>query len=317
MLLKKLHLLKMNTFRLVFDKDFFYSGDYVTGHFVIQNSSPMNIKAIILAFKGQAKISIPKSALRNASSSKPKPICILLDKTCPTPQIRLFRCATGCIIEPGEHAYRISYKLPKLIPSSYEGTFGKIQYKATAFVGVGESVAESEITVIKALDALYYESLASPQRACKIKAFNRLSMVSNSRSVFVQLSLPGVISPAGKIYAELNVSNPSGIHLSNITLYLIRTEKFIIPNCAEQLVKIILENVDLGSVDAGAGKSFKQTLVVPNNCDRNLAHCSIIDVNHSVKAVIRPSGLYSKLSLKLPVVVGTLYRNVEPLVSKY
>ncbi|XP_007897030.1 arrestin domain-containing protein 2 isoform X2 [Callorhinchus milii] len=209
------------------------------------------------------------------------------------------------VLQPGRHEFRFSFQLPEEnLVTSFEGKHGRVRYWVKAklhrpWATVKKS--KREFTVIEPIDINTPSMLASQAGTTEKIArvwYRNLGQVSLTAKIERKGYTPGEVIP---IFAEIdNCCSRTVFPKASI----IQTQTFIARGTRKQKKSVVAtllgEPVTTRKRVSWHGRPLKIPPVSPS-----LLQCRIIRVEYTLKVYVQIPGT-SKLSLELPLVIGTI-----------
>ncbi|XP_021955147.1 arrestin domain-containing protein 2 [Folsomia candida] len=218
----------------------------------------------------------------------------------------------------GVAEFPFSFSMPALLPSSYKGTHGSVDYTVTVTLkrawGVHKEVVQP-FQVCSQLDVASVHHLQRRGEAGTIRKSERVGMWWWGGTVFVHLNLrKRAYIPGEFVQFSAQIINDSKSSLHKAKLLLTQEVRFLAQG-ASHLVTHILKKVKGPGVKGGERTvnwddptSLKIPPLPPTTTLGVGSVCSLIEVNYFVHLLVQPSSLTFKdrtIACKLPITLGT------------
>lgn len=304
--------------RIEFDSenDIYYSGDRLTGTLYYEVDSPLFVQSIFVKFIGVADVAwIDSEAQRGLGGSKSYKLGYKAHEEYfnYVYEICTQKCAEPFMINPGETpAYKFHYQMPFLLPSSFEGTYGRVWYRAIGYLEPPngekylESVIQKRFYVVSPLD------LSLDREAVKKLSMELESMYScccKSRPVAITVKAPSIgYCPGQTIPLEVLVSNRSKFEVKSLTVSLVKREVYHCydPKAQYALPEEVISEMKKCGITRNTRRKFRIELLVPDMIAPNLRYCGIIDVDYLLKVSYDMSGCNRGDFAETEIIIGLL-----------
>ncbi|XP_049855328.1 arrestin domain-containing protein 3-like [Schistocerca gregaria] len=225
-------------------------------------------------------------------------------------------------LPPGEHVYNFSVKLPENLPSSFEGTYGRIRYTIKAKMNrpwAFDEKVKAFYTVISHLDLNKDPLVKEPVSQVTEKTLCCCCCRSGPLTLVANIPATGFVS-GQEIPITVEVDNATEETISAVTCSLKKNICFTshTPRKKTKIVRDKIETITYEPVGPNTSKTWTKNLKIPSLPPSNLNNCSIIDLDYflHVKAVI--NGTHTNLYVNIPITLGTipLLSYIPPELSK-
>ncbi|KAM4533227.1 arrestin domain-containing protein 1b [Fundulus diaphanus] len=216
------------------------------------------------------------------------------------------------VLAPGEHRFAFQFVLPFAIPTSFEGTFGKIAYHVRATIDTPRFSKD-----YKALRPFYVLNMLNlnkvpdiEQQSCAVttKKFNYLLVRVGTLMLKTSSDLKGYV-PGQVIRLSTEIHNKSGKDTGYVLASLVqkvtyRTKRPIFD------VRTIAE-VEGAGVKGGKHAEWREQIIVPPLPQSGLDCCSLIDIDYFIQVSLKSP----EAVVVLPIYIGNIPVNLTPTRS--
>ncbi|KAF5285218.1 hypothetical protein FQR65_LT13333 [Abscondita terminalis] len=212
----------------------------------------------------------------------------------------------------GRQVYDFSYKLPDILPSSYNdhNNWGCVQYRVKAVVDRGwkfNSEAVAVFTVVSPLDLNYVPGIREPVNISLDKVLCSCCCRNNDVLTF-KFSLPSTgYIPGQDVSIGACVENLTNTNVQSVKFKISENTEFVVnrPRTSFKYNKEVVAATVSGAVGAHGDKSWTTVLNIPR--DRyfpNLVNCSLIRMTYELKAEVVLPMPHTNLSTVVPITIG-------------
>lgn len=210
-------------------------------------------------------------------------------------------------IPAGNHVYNFSCALPAHLPTSFEGTYGKIRYTVCATLDRPwkfNQTCKVAFTVLKPLDLNLEPFAQQPQRIDQTKTFCCWPCKSRPLLITVETPAKGYV-PGQRIPLTITLNNSSSVTVNGVKSSLDRTESYISHRPYEK-TKVV-------------GKTLASvTTAVTNDACTRLTHhldipsvaptgkCSVLKIEYELNVIVEVECCRINPKIKIPIIVGTV-----------
>ncbi|XP_028672512.1 arrestin domain-containing protein 2 isoform X2 [Erpetoichthys calabaricus] len=286
------------------DDAVFRRGEPLTGEVVLELARPIRVRSLSVTVRGDATVhwlenrSVGMNIVYNDYSDsdnyfKKRRHLIREDNNEPK------------VLQAGRHEFPFSFQLPEdTLVTSFEGKHGSIRYAVKVKLHrpwCTVKKIKQEFTVIEPID-INTPALLAPQAGAKEKMarllYRNIGQVSLTAKIDRKGYTPGEMIP---IFAEFyNSTYRSVVPKAFIT----QTQTFIARGTMKQKKSVVAtlngDTIGAKKRDTWHGRAIKIPPVGPS-----ILQCRIIRVEYNLRVCVHVPGT-SKLSLELPLVIGTI-----------
>ncbi|CAL8142678.1 unnamed protein product [Orchesella dallaii] len=293
----------------------YFPGQLVSGKVVIRGNSEKNTQGMTLKFEGKVSVhwSVEKTERTGTGNdATDRKVTQNYDDSESFFEFKNYLLGDGrsdVKIPAGESSYPFSFQLPPMnLPSSYMGTYGKVEYLLEANVKRSwkfDYNTKQYITVNGLVDLNNDPQAAEPGEWKTSKTFCCWCCATGPLDVTVRLKNKGFV-PGEMVPLEVEVNNLSNRGVSDISAQLVQEASFFAKSDKNQSVKPIISEKQGKGVDPGDSDIWRLEMIVPSVPPTKLGGCRLIDVQYVLKVEIHVSGVAFNLKLSCPVVIGTV-----------
>lgn len=283
----------------------FYSGQTVSGQIVVELNESMEMRAIRVMFDGSAKVHWTETK-DDSSDSYDSSETYFHEK------ITLFGRHEGKsgdkeTLESGRHTFKFQYTLPRDLPSSFEAFDGHVRYTIKGVIDRPwkfNHTVKSPFTVLSNLDLNTRPDCAIGADAAEQKFVCCLCCKSGPLSCRVKIPQTGYV-PGQSIPITAEIQNDTSRTCKYSQAVLRATTKFKATTKTKECSKDLC-SLRKGEMNGHSHDFWTGELLVPPTPPSELIHCNIIDIDYSLDVSVSPSGPALDLTVKIPIVIGTI-----------
>ncbi|XP_028672511.1 arrestin domain-containing protein 2 isoform X1 [Erpetoichthys calabaricus] len=284
----------------------FSSGDVLSGRVLLELSRTSRVTSLKLHAVGYAKVHWTESRSAGSSSAYTQNYSDEVDFL--NHRETLLQAEDNNepkVLQAGRHEFPFSFQLPEdTLVTSFEGKHGSIRYAVKVKLHrpwCTVKKIKQEFTVIEPID-INTPALLAPQAGAKEKMarllYRNIGQVSLTAKIDRKGYTPGEMIP---IFAEFyNSTYRSVVPKAFIT----QTQTFIARGTMKQKKSVVAtlngDTIGAKKRDTWHGRAIKIPPVGPS-----ILQCRIIRVEYNLRVCVHVPGT-SKLSLELPLVIGTI-----------
>ncbi|XP_059158632.1 arrestin domain-containing protein 3-like [Physella acuta] len=288
----------------------YHGGETVEGEVTIELSKAIEIKGIKVTYKGEATVhwsekvttgeerTLKDSEHSNSEKYFDEQVNLLADQ----------KSSHAYKLEAGRHTYPLFYQLPDRLPSSFEDPFGSVRYIVCCVIErpwKDSFKAWHPFTVINNLDLNARPNCMQPQQATKWKQLCCLCCKSGSIEATLHVDRQGYV-PGEAIKLHAHIINGSNRKIRKSTIELIMKKTFQTRTSTKTEHTRVAHSTHT-SIEKHSEDIWKdEALTIPPLPPSFLTECSIIDVNYVLQLSIEPSGLATKLTIPLEIIIGSV-----------
>lgn len=305
----------MKEFRIEFDSPTraYYAGQLVSGRAILNLDKPKKVRAIIVQFHGEAKVSWTdqESVRKNTGDTVTENVQVFGTEEYYNFKYNLLGGPEAEMeIPAGNHVYPFSSTLPPTLPASFDGEYGSVRYKVTATLDRPwkfDENTEGVFYVVTPYDLNMDMKAKEPFNRDVSKTFCCLWCQSGPLQLSVSTPYCGFV-PGQTIPVSIDVENGSNVAVDDVTIELTKylTWKASTPSHHEKVSKVDLVSEQLGGVVVNSSKHWNHQLVVPTFPYVNLNNCHIIQQEFKLSVTAKVSGVHKDLVIKDPIVMGSV-----------
>ncbi|XP_059192556.1 arrestin domain-containing protein 3-like [Centropristis striata] len=275
-------------------RDFFTSGEFITGQISLELSSKCKIKALCVKLKGKAEVKWTEyyGKVSVTYYSKDKYFSIKQD---------IIQDGEGNNVEKGSHVYPFTFHIPAgNLPSSFQRQCGKIRYSLEAVLSRSMRVA----TKAKAIFTLTHKAdlnsdplLRTPQQSILDKKMNVFS--SGTVGMDVNIQRTGFYQGEGiKVVASIQNRSSRDIR-PKYCLYL--KHSYFAKKKRKVKTKEILKEVG-DVIPPSAGQTVTRIITIPPDTCASILNCNIIKVEYRLRVSLDVKYALDP-TIKFPIVI--------------
>uniref|UniRef100_A0A8C4N5A0 Arrestin C-terminal-like domain-containing protein n=1 Tax=Eptatretus burgeri TaxID=7764 RepID=A0A8C4N5A0_EPTBU len=269
-------------------------GETLSGAVQFRLSGPRNFKAVEVNFNGDCRVHFPGEKQQNrqhASEQYLKHTIILWKEDISPP------------LSHGDQTFQFQFTLPVNIPSSFEGLYGKVRYKAKAVLQTSwyrlNITFKKNFSILNTLNMNELPNIHMPLTASKEKKVFYELFRRDLVSLCVTINQGGFVV-GEPIHITIKLSNDCDCELNGTVCRLM--QKTIFRTSCERHEKLTIAEVRGNRVGPKQQDQWQSMIVVPQIPESNLRFCRLIDVEYYLKVSV--CGVH--MSVKLPLCVGNV-----------
>ncbi len=206
-------------------REVFYTGRRLSGVVVLRLSKPVDVRSLTVSVAGDEKPTgaALARALNRGGAFFDRELLLsgALQPRLASDRVSLVWNSVlgrykGRTLAAGEHTYPFSISLPASLPPSYEGTAGKIEYRATArlLLATGRTIRDSRVIPVVFVPRLHRGRPVAV-------SYPTADGAVHSTEIEVNIELPDRMVAMGEtVQGRMSISNPHGITIPHITASL-------------------------------------------------------------------------------------------------
>ncbi|XP_059847402.1 arrestin domain-containing protein 2-like isoform X1 [Hypanus sabinus] len=301
---------KLKSFSLIFDSPdpdsvpVYSTGDEVSGKVVLEVTRQMKVQSLKLHTEGYAKVHWTES--RSAGSSTAYTQNYSDEVEYYNKRVNLIQADNGSftVLQAGRHEFPFSFQLPEEnLVTSFEGKHGSVRYWVKAKLHRPWATVKKikkDFTVIEPID-INTPSLLAPQAGTKEKSarvwYWNLGHLALTAKIDRKGYTPGEVIP---IFAEVDNCCSRTV---TPKAAIIQMQTFIARGTTKQKKSVVATLHGEGVAPRKRGTWHGRPLKIPPVSPS--LQCRVIRVDYTLRVYIEIPGT-SKLSLELPLVIGTI-----------
>ncbi|XP_050538847.1 arrestin domain-containing protein 3-like isoform X2 [Daktulosphaira vitifoliae] len=303
----------VKSFQIIYDKStaIFMPGQSVSGKVLLVTNKTIKIRSIKMTIKGRASVSWHEKQIL-AKSTKYYTAKEEYFKN----QFTLFGDNGEVDLEENEHDFPFSILLPQKLPSTYNGRYGNILYKAKVTIDIPwaiDKVARSTFQVISPLDLNEEQNLAEPVKIEKEKNYCCCCCRSGPMNLIVCLPYSGFV-PGQNIPFDIELNNDSNVAIKCVKIKLEKDTYFKAtrPSTKTNKKSKNLAKLSLNGIREHDTKTLSEQILIPSSLEfSNLKNCQIIEEKYVLKVetcvgiLNRNTNLHANISIgNIPLVIA-------------
>ncbi|XP_015517982.1 arrestin domain-containing protein 3 [Neodiprion lecontei] len=293
----------LKKFKIILDSPVFFAGQTVRGKLRLTLDKPTKIRGIKLKYSGDGRVRWTEIHMINGS---PATYTYSDDETYFKHEEIVFSSFDlKDELDVGEHVFDFESDLPKHLPNSFEGRYGRIRYSVKGVIDVPKrltSKTKVPFTVVSLLDLNKDPIAANPVNEEKVKTFwGHLKPLTVKLSLPVRGYVPGQVIPVKAL-----VTNDTGVEIKKLRVQLKKITNFH-TKLKTQEVKEVITECDL-HLEHGHGKEEASIdLKVPALPPSRMEYCKIIDIDYKVIVEACVESWYHKnMKTVTDIVIGSV-----------
>lgn len=211
-------------------------------------------------------------------------------------------------VPAGTYTYPFSCQIPPHAPASMESSYGHIRYLVKLSFErpwKNDIVYQQDIVVRGNSDLnLNAAELSKPTKAEAMTSF----YFGLTEPLIVTATTPrsGYV-PGDVIELTMHVNNQSSVDVKSIAVKLQRVDTFTsqVPRVEQRQEFTVLEERITGKIAKRQDAKLEENILIGPGIPTDDVHCRVIQVKYELDIVVQPIRSRKKLSLKLPIVLGT------------
>ncbi|XP_062557660.1 arrestin domain-containing protein 17-like [Armigeres subalbatus] len=208
----------------------------------------------------------------------------------------------------GTYTYPFTCQIPTNAPASMESSYGHIRYQVTLSFERPwkyDIVYQQDIVVRGNSDLNQNaEALSKPTKAEAMTSF----YFGLTEPLIVTATTPrsGYV-PGDIIEVTIHVNNQSSVDVKFIAVKLQRVDTFIsqVPRVERRQEFSVMEERITGRVSKRQDAKIEENILIGPGIPTDDVHCRVIQIKYELDIVVHPVRSRKKLSLKIPIVLGT------------
>ncbi|KAF4516728.1 hypothetical protein B566_EDAN008418 [Ephemera danica] len=307
----------LTKFEIVFDNEsgVFYAGQKVEGTLIVHLEKPKKLKCIRIEYLGKSSVYWTETRSESSTDAQGNTTSnTVTDSYSSTEEyfnnkfIVFGAEGEEHVLPVGQHKFQFAVQLLTTIPSSFEGTCGKIRYLVQATIVRPwrfNHVVRQHFTVISPLDLNAEPRLAEPTEVTLDHKFGALFWKSKPMSIKLSLPVGGAVG-GETIVPSVRIDNESSIKLKEVNLRFLKVVKFYAQGNSTSSTEKIAKK-ELGKLKEKSSYTWSnESFTIPALPPSNLTHCKNIDVKYILQLKCNPSGPHKDVQLDLELVIGTI-----------
>ncbi|XP_065226244.1 arrestin domain-containing protein 1-like [Planococcus citri] len=294
-------------FSIIFDQSGgpYTPGQLVTGKVRMFFNSAKPVTKIKIKFEGRADVewSEDKEIGNQSSSTR-----IQSDEQYFKSKLILYERLGDFKLSQGDHVYPFGVLLPKNIPSSFAGSYGKITYFAIAKIEISghlDKTRKEFFFVKNFLNLNCFPRLKAPVEEQKFKKFYAMCCFPCG-----ELRMCACVPRSGFVSNEtipliLEINNDSSVPLRKITAYVVQKVEWRAGSDRNHS-KDVLKTFTLGSAKANSSATIVESVPVPEKDYPYLENCHIIILKYELWIEADPGAGHCDLDLSIPISIGDI-----------
>ena len=210
----------------------------------------------------------------------------------------------------GNHKFAFSFVLPPNLPSSFEGQYGHVRYFVEAKLDRSgfftfNKRTKQFVTINSICDLNNIPGVNNPQTNSNTKTFGFLFWKSAPLSATLRIPRYGY-TPGETIPISADVENLSDKRMNSTKVRFYQDVTFRATNGTKNTTKL-LQEARQGPIGAHSVDYWdKHPLPIPAVPPTGLGGGGIIDVRYRLEFIVDPSGIGSKLTVSMPIMIGNI-----------
>ncbi|XP_062268818.1 arrestin domain-containing protein 1b [Platichthys flesus] len=209
----------------------------------------------------------------------------------------------------GEHSFPFQFLIPVAAPTSFEGPFGKINYRVRAAIDTPrfskDYKAQKPFYLLNLLNLNEVPNIEQLSYAVTTKKFSYLLVKTGTLMLKARSDLRGYI-PGQVIKLATEIHNKSGKDTGCVLASLIQKVTYKTKRPLFDLRTIA--EVEGAGVKAGKHAEWREQIIVPPLPQSVLAGCSLIDIEYFIQVSLKsPDAVVT-----LPIYIGNIAVNLSP-----
>ncbi|KAL4609390.1 arrestin domain-containing protein 1 [Arapaima gigas] len=210
----------------------------------------------------------------------------------------------------GTHSFPFQFLIPAAAPTSFEGPFGKIEYRIRAVIDTPrfskDHKAQKNFYLLNLLNLNEVPDIEKPSSAVTTKKFSYHLVKSGTLMLKARSDLRGY-TPGQVIRLATEIHNKSGKDTGCVLASLIQQKVTYKTKRAIYDLRTIAE-VEGAGVKAGKHAEWKEQIIVPPLPQSALAGCSLIEIDYFIQVSLKSPDVV----VTLPIYIGNIAVNVTP-----
>ncbi|XP_071102891.1 arrestin domain-containing protein 3-like [Haliotis cracherodii] len=307
---------KLNVFTITLNnpQGVYSPGQCLQGHLTLELNEDMKMRGIQLQLHGGARVKWSESCPKGVGKARRTVTKHYVAKdTYFNNELVLFGKATGGdgdtpTLPAGRYTYPFQYQLPPNLPSSFEGTVGRVRYwlKGTILKPWKfDDTTKRAFTVVNLLDLNAEPEAMQGLRGEVQETLCCLCCTSGPISCRFQIDRCGFV-PGESIPIKAEIINRSNRKMKRSFAELYMVVTYHAPKKSRTNTKKLGE-ISHGEILPGESDIWTGDLLpIPPVPPSKLNGCSIIVIDYYVKFCVEPAGPALKLEIPLKVLIGSI-----------
>ncbi|XP_061753959.1 arrestin domain-containing protein 1a [Nerophis ophidion] len=282
---------KIEAFEITFDrnKEVYTPGESITGTVTVKVGQKIHCKAVKVNCNGFCGI-----------TNK-------VNDTAWTVQEQYFNntisVADKGTLKQGNHLFAFKFHIPCSAPTSFQGSYGRIDYRVKAFIDTPRFTKDySKEKPFYLLDPLNLNKIPDIWGTCTssvIQEFQYMLLKTGTLILKAQTDMKGY-TPGQIIQLSATIYNKSEKSTSHINASLVQRVTFETKRPIHDMR--VLAEVEGGKVKAGKETEWKEQIIVPPLPQSSLVGCDLIKIDYYVKVSLKSPNVM----LTLPIHIGNI-----------
>ena len=288
----------------------YLAGTSVTGTVVAVTSKPKHFKTIEVRIVGEATVHWTETITHGSGRSGPRTtetVTYHSHETYIDTFVRVWDKETcgGSSFPVGSHSFPFSLQLVGNLPSSYEGTVGRIQYKIICKVGLlkRNKTCEAVLTVASVVD-INSPSLLQPQSMEVQKTICCWCCASGPIVITARIPRSGYCTVTDAIPLEVVIENGSNRNIRNVAASIRKVVQYTASGKHRYNSAIIIAIVS-DRITAHNSLTWHPTRIIVPNTVLTITNCEIIKVYYCLDIVASVPWVISP-SISFPITIGNI-----------
>ncbi|KAL0965527.1 hypothetical protein UPYG_G00282470 [Umbra pygmaea] len=213
------------------------------------------------------------------------------------------------ILSPGEHSFPFQFLIPVAAPTSFEGPFGKLVYRARAVIDTPrfskDYKAQRLFYLLNVLNLNQVPGIEQPSYAVTTKKFSYLLVKTGTLMLKASSDLRGY-TPGQVIRLATEIHNKSGKDTGCVLASLIQKVTYKSKRAVYDLRTIA--EVEGAGVKGGKHAEWREQIIVPPLPQSGLAGCSLINIDYFLQVSLKSP----EVVVTLPIYIGNIALNLTP-----
>ncbi|XP_028664678.1 arrestin domain-containing protein 1a isoform X2 [Erpetoichthys calabaricus] len=213
-------------------------------------------------------------------------------------------------LPPGEHCYPFRFPLPVSCPTSFEGPFGRIEYRIRATIDTPRFAkdykTQKAFYVLNLLNLNEIPDIEQPNTVSTSKKFSYLLVKTGTLTLTAGSDLRGY-TPGQVIKLSAAVHNKSGKDSSSILASLIQKVTYKSKRSIYDLRTIA--EVEGAGVKGGKNAEWREQIIVPPLPQSTIRSCTLIQIDYFLQVSLKSP----EILVTLPIYIGNIAINSLPV----
>ncbi|XP_023687281.1 arrestin domain-containing protein 1b isoform X2 [Paramormyrops kingsleyae] len=288
---------KLQEFDIAFtnNKVVYSPGESISGTVKITTSHPLQCKAVKVSCTGACGVS---SKMNDTSWAVEEQY---FNST--------LSVADKGTLTQGSHSFPFQFLIPAAAPTSYEGPFGKIEYKMKAVIDTPrfskDYKAQKSFYLLNLFNLNDVPDIEKASSAVTTKKFNYHLVKTGTLMLKARTDLRGY-TPGQVIKLAAEIHNKSGKDTGCVLASLIQKVTYRSKRVIYDLRTIA--EVEGAGVKAGKHAEWKEQIIVPPLPQSVLAGCRLIEIDYFIQVSLKSP----EVVVTLPIWIGNIAINLSP-----